>query len=112
MRSFDDVVAAIKELRAEDLRRWVDDGWVRPTKRGPAMTFNEVDFARVQLICDIRYNLMIDENALPLVLSLLDQIYDLRRNLAAVRDALASQPRLVRETVDRQLAGDTARRRG
>ena len=36
------------------------------------MTFGGVDLARVPLICDIHYNLMIDEDALPLVPSLFD----------------------------------------
>jgi chaperone modulatory protein CbpM len=56
------------------------------------MAFREVDFARVRLICDIHYNLMIDKKALSLVLSLLDQIYSLRRELNAVKEALDSQP--------------------
>ena len=97
MTSFRGVVATIEALNAEDLRHWVDEGWVRPVKRGRAMTFSGVDLARVLLICDIRYNLMIDEDALPLVLSLLDQIYSLRRELSAVKEALDSQPQSVRE---------------
>ena len=111
MTSFRSVVATIEALSAEDLHHWVDEGWVRPSKRGRAMTFSAVDLARVQLICDIRYNLMIDEDALPLVLSLLDQIYGLRRELSAVKEALGSQPQSVREAIGRRLVEGTRRSR-
>ena len=73
------------------------------------MTFGGVDLARVPLICDIRYNLMIDEDALPLVLSLLDQIYGLRRELSPVKEALSSLPQSVREAIGRQLVEGTKR---
>ena len=51
-----------------------------------------VDVARIELILEIRHEFAIDEEALPLVLGLLDQVYDLRRQLRRMCDALAAQP--------------------
>ena len=60
-------------------------------------------FARVELILEIRHEFAIDEEALPLVLGLLDQVYDLRRQLRRVCDALAAQPGEVQAAVRRAL---------
>ena len=65
--------------------------------------FHEVDVARVELILDIRQEFAIDEEALPLVLGLLDQVYELRRHLRRMCDALAAQPPEVQAAVRRAL---------
>jgi len=59
--------------------------------------------ARVELILEIRQEFAIDEEALPLVLGLLDQVYELRRQLRRVCDALAAQPQEVQAAVKRAL---------
>ena len=64
--------------------------------------FREVDVARVELIREIRHDFAVDDEAVPLVLGLLDQVYELRRHLRRLCDALASQPEEVQE-------GDPAR---
>ena len=68
-------------LDPEDLRRWVAEGHVRPDRRDGDLVFEEIDVARVQLILDLRDTLAVNEEALPVVLSLLDQLYALRRQL-------------------------------
>jgi chaperone modulatory protein CbpM len=57
----------------------------------------------VELILDIRQEFAIDEEALPLVLGLLDQVYELRRHLRRMCDALAAQPPEVQAAVRRAL---------
>jgi hypothetical protein len=52
---------------------------------------------------DIRQEFAIDEEALPLVLGLLDQVYELRRHLRRMCDALAAQPPEVQAAVRRAL---------
>jgi len=47
--------------------------------------FHNIDVARLHLIQELRYGLHLEENALPVVLRLMDQLYDARRRL---RDAV------------------------
>jgi hypothetical protein len=80
-----------------------------PERRDQTWIFHEVDVARVELILDIRQEFAIDEEALPLVLGLLDQVYELRRHLRRMCDALAAQPPEVQAAVRRAAATDRPR---
>jgi chaperone modulatory protein CbpM len=73
------------DLLPQDLERWIANDWVRPDGQGGAYIFCAIDVARVQLIQDLRDRLEISEAALPVVLMLLDQVYDLRRRMRAAR---------------------------
>ncbi len=76
-------------LCRQDLDRWISNEWVRADQSSGQWTFQEIDVARVRLIRTLREDMAIDEEALPLVLSLLDQIYDMRRRLLGITGARA-----------------------
>ena len=71
-------------VTAQELERWVEDRLLLPEDEG----FEEVDIARARLIVELRRDFALDEEALSLVLSLLDQVYALRRQVRALCDAL------------------------
>lgn len=104
---FEDLVHRLEGLDRTDLTRWIENRWVLPEPRGQSWIFHEVDVARVELILEIRREFAVDEEAVPLVLGLLDQVYDLRRQLRRMCDALAAQPREVQEAVRRALPRPT-----
>ena len=79
MIGIDIVVERFPGLLREDLERWIANDWVRPDGRQGNYLFREIDIARIRLIRDLRDDMDIGESALPVVLSLLDQLYDLRR---------------------------------
>ena len=81
MIGIDMLVASLPGLQRTDLERWISIDWVRPVRDHDAYLFVEMDVARVWLIHDLRDDLHIDEDALPVVLLLLDQLYDLRRRM-------------------------------
>lgn len=86
----DAVVLLFPDLPVVELTTWIEHRWVRPTPEGEGnWHFHEIDIARVRLIYDLRHDLDVPEEALPLLLSLLDQLYDLRRKLNAISDAAA-----------------------
>jgi chaperone modulatory protein CbpM len=96
----DAVLALFSDMEVTELTEWVERGWVQPETGGEeGWVFQEVDIARVRLIHDLRRDLDVAEEALPLVLSLLDQVYDLRCTLRGVIRAVGSQPREVQEAV-------------
>ena len=109
MIALEDLVQRFERLDRRELVRWIENRWVLPERRGQTWIFHEVDVARVELILDIRHEFAIDEEALPLVLGLLDQVYDLRRQLRRICDALAAQPRELQDAVRRALPSPSGR---
>jgi chaperone modulatory protein CbpM len=105
MIGFKAVIERVSGIDEVELRRWIDENWVRPAAAGESWIFEEVDVARIRLIYELRHELAIEEESLPVVLHLLDQVYELRRHLRAVRDALEEQPQSVRDAVRARLAG-------
>ncbi len=102
MTSIDMLITSNTSLQRDDLERWIANQWVRPDGQAGAYVFREIDIARVSLILELRDELQIDEDALPVVLSLMDQVYDLRRRLRRLGDAIAT---IAPEDVRRDLAG-------
>ena len=75
------LLVRLPDLQFADLDRWIENDWVRPDGPAGAYVFGEIDVARVRLIHELTDRLKVDEAALPVVLLLLDQLYDLRRRL-------------------------------
>jgi chaperone modulatory protein CbpM len=96
MIGFDAVLRLIGDLEPDELRRWIAEHWVRPESEPQGYVFHEVDVARVRLIHELRHDLAIDEETLPVVLGLLDQIYALRRRLARLQAMIEEQPPEIR----------------
>ena len=105
-----ELVAAIEPLQEEALRHWVELGWVTPARDNPEMLFDTTDVARVRLICELRYDLSIEEESMPVVLSLLDQLYTVRRALGALNSAVAAQPEDVRTRIATLVEGRLSHR--
>jgi chaperone modulatory protein CbpM len=86
-------------LGEPELTEWVDRGWIRPDHSGADPVFHDIDIARIRLIHDLRTLMQIEDETIPLVLSLLDQVYDLRAGLRAVLRAVEAQPEPVRQAI-------------
>ena len=115
MIGVDDLVAHLGAgggIDRAELLRWVENRWVLPEGESGRWVFHEVDIARVELILDMRREFAVDDEAMSLVLGLLDQVYGLRRQLRRLCDALEQQPAEIREAVRRALppAGERAAR--
>jgi chaperone modulatory protein CbpM len=95
----EDLMAMIAELSAPRLHRWIRMGWVRPERHEGAALFHDVDVARVRLLIALEHELEFDEETLPLILSLLDQVHGLRNELRALAGAVDEQPQHVRERI-------------
>lgn len=99
------VTALFVDLSQVELVNWVERGWVLPDTAETGLEFHEIDIARVRLIHDLRRDMDVNEDEVPLVLSLLDQVYELRSTLKAVLRALEAQPRDVQTAVLGALGG-------
>jgi chaperone modulatory protein CbpM len=87
-------------LAPDELALWIERRWVR-AERDPdgAWRLTEMDVARVRLLVELRVTLEVTEDLIPLVLSLIDQLYDARRSVRALLAALDDQPAEVRSAV-------------
>jgi chaperone modulatory protein CbpM len=102
---FEELLSRVAGLDRRELIRWVENRWVLPERREQTWIFHEIDVARVELILEIRREFSIEDEALSLVLGLLDQVYDLRRQLGRLCDALAAQPPEIQAAIKRRLPG-------
>jgi chaperone modulatory protein CbpM len=99
------VLTLFPELREAEVTAWVERGWVRPAQQGEDWTFEEIDVARVRLVRDLRYNMAVAEETVPLVLSLLDQVYELRNHMRAIARVMETQDEAVRSAILTALRG-------
>jgi len=81
----EDLLSTLPGLQAERLDLWVARAWVRPDD---GTVFAEIDVARVRLLVSLQDDLQIEAESVPVVLSLLDQLYEARRQLRLVRRAI------------------------
>ena len=100
-----DAMCDLVGLQAAELERWIDEEWVLPESAGGGFVFREVDVARVRLIVTMRRELALDDEAIPVVLRLLDQVYALRHRLAAVTGAIERLPPELRAAVMARIDG-------
>ncbi len=106
MITLETLVVTIDGLDRMEVERWIREEWVRPTSGQGTWLFRDIDVARLRLIRELRDDLGLQEDALPIVLRLLDQLYDERRRLRMLRDALErSATPQVREAVLQALRG-------
>jgi chaperone modulatory protein CbpM len=107
----DELTRRFAELDSAEFERWIENRWILPEDAGEdaggpggeRWRFHEVDVARVELILDIRREFAVDDEAMSLVLSLLDQVYSLRRQMRRLCDALESQPPEIHDAIRRAL---------
>ena len=95
MMDVDDLIERIAALQPSDLEDWIREDLVAPRHE----SFTDVEYARVRLICTLRYELEIDAGTLPVVLSLVDQLYDTRQKLLSLTAAVTAQDKTVQAAI-------------
>lgn len=100
MMELNAVITLFPDLATDELAEWIERRWVQPELGNVDIwIFHPVDVARVRLIYDLRRTLDTPMETVPLVLSLLDQVYDLRCMLKSLTQAVAAQPAEVQAAV-------------
>lgn len=102
-------------VEAAVIETWIEQQWVLPADRQPAgrnaagegYVFEDLDLARLRLINELLGELQIGEEAVPVVLGLLDQLYDARRAFEELENAIAD----CSEGARTEIAARLARRR-
>jgi chaperone modulatory protein CbpM len=94
-----DVVAQVARVELRELRLWVQEGWVKPAESENGPVFDDLDVARIRLVCDLRKEMSLAEDTVPVVLSLLDQVHGLRSELRGLVEAVDAQPDEIRQAI-------------
>lgn len=95
---FDQVLMQCRIERGT-LERWITLSWVRPIQDDGGWHFSNADIARIELICDLHRELGIAEDAIEVILPLLDQLYAMRRQMRALTEALGTLPEGTRRDI-------------
>lgn len=90
-RSLEEMLVQAQMERAQ-LVAWIEEGWVAPARQADDFLFDEADIARVNFICELTRDMMIGDEAVPVVLSLVDQLNALRGTLKQVLLAVEDLP--------------------
>jgi chaperone modulatory protein CbpM len=85
-------VVEVTEVAEADIVAWVEQHWVLPSEQQDQWLFDESDVARVSLIQELRDDMDVNDDAMPVVLKLLDQVYGLRAALQEMQEAIQGLP--------------------
>ncbi|WP_312527569.1 hypothetical protein [Paracoccus sp. (in: a-proteobacteria)] len=90
--SVEETLAVVTDLTEVDLQRYVAVGIVKAVSSDRGPIFREIDIARLSLLVDLTEGYALDDEALGLVMSLLDQLNGLRADMRAILDAVGQEP--------------------
>jgi chaperone modulatory protein CbpM len=102
MRRLTEVVTELS-IEATVLQGWIEQRWVRPTLTEGEPLFDEADLARARLISELRRDFAVGDEAMPVVLNLLDQVYALRKALGDLTRAIKSCPPEIQDRIAEHL---------
>ncbi len=92
-----DVLIRVTRLTRIRLASFIETGLVKPDQDGERWVFAQIDIARLDLLCDLSLDLELDDTALGIVVSLLDQLHAVRHDLAYVASTLETLPASIRQ---------------
>lgn len=101
--SVQEALEEISELTGEQLDRYILAGVVQPVQTPQGPSFRDVDIARLSLLVELTAGYELNEEALGLVMSLLDQLHGLRGDMQAILDAVAQEPAETRARLSRSI---------
>jgi chaperone modulatory protein CbpM len=101
-------VLTVCGIERAELTLWIERRWVMPLGSNGDFLFNEADLARVRMIAEFRNDLALDDEALPAVLGLVDQLHATRRRFRQLVQIICELPEAQCEAILRKLDGPPA----
>lgn len=90
MMTFEMFCLNLPDVTSTDIQFWIENEWLKPEEKDGTYFFQEIDEARVHLIIELRDDLGIAEDAMPVILNLLDQLYTTRRQMKYLCEVIAT----------------------
>jgi len=104
-----EIVQRAEKVTLRRLRLWLRRGWVVPQESAAGPRFDGADLARLRLICELKDEMNLGDDAVAVVLSLIDQLHSVRHEFRVLGRAIEAQPEEVRRAVHdayRRLSAD------
>ena len=95
----EEILRSVGRVSRQQLTVWIDADLVRPTLVDDGPRFSQMDCARLELICDLFEAFDLEEDALSVILSLLDQLHGVRTELRSLALAIAAEPEDVQKRI-------------
>ncbi len=95
--SEEEIVASVSRLTRTRLWSFVEAEAVLPVRSEQGQQFRAADRARLELLCDLCEDFGLEDEALALVVSVIDQLHAARADLHALAEAVAAEPAEVRQ---------------
>ncbi len=99
MMRVDEIVEQIGDLQRNDLDAWISEALISPQEDSGDLVFSEMECARIRLICTLRYDLEVEADTLPIVVSLVDQLHQARQRLLKLTAAVVTQDKSVQAAI-------------
>lgn len=103
----DEVIAFVPGLTRTRLFAFIETRLVIPLRRetenSVVHSYRQVDCARLQLLLELTDDLDLDENALSLVIALIDQLHAARREILAIARAVEAESHDVRIRIGKSI---------
>ena len=99
MKNLEEIISLVPDLDRSDLERWLRLALIEAEADDGAPRLSDVQVARVRLICALRYDMEVEEETLPVVLDLIDQLHATRERLFRLSQAVLAQDEEVRAAV-------------
>ena len=104
MRRINDVLKEIdSSLDQPTLEDFIARGWVLPVRDETDYVFDEIDISRIHLICELHIDMKFEIDAIDVIISLMDQLYENKSRFNKVINAIENQPSDVRDTIVKSL---------
>jgi chaperone modulatory protein CbpM len=107
MRRIQDVLKEInRSIDQSILEDFIARGWVRPVRDVEDYIFDEVDISRIYLICELRIDMKFEVDAVDVIISLMDQLYENKSRFNKIINVIENQPNDVRDKIIKTVLSD------
>ncbi len=100
-----EAIAAVARLTRPRLIGFIEAQVVSPLQGDDGHVFRRIDLVRLELLCDLSDAFDLDDDALGVVMSLVDQLHTTRAELRRVIAAVQAEPGDVRARIAAQIRG-------
>ncbi|MBM2293661.1 hypothetical protein JQX09_16640 [Sulfitobacter pseudonitzschiae] len=102
----DQVIARVTSLTAERLSHFERLRIVTPVTTPDGPRYRTLDIRRITLLCELTDDFEVNEDALVIIMSLLDQLHGAHSKLEQVMQAIGAEPSETKLRLSRRLAGE------
>jgi chaperone modulatory protein CbpM len=98
-----EAIAAIATLTHTRLVSFIEAEIIVPLHTENGIVFRQVDLVRMELLCELTENFRLNDDALSIIISLIDKLHSTRGELDCLLQAIKDEPGDVRERLGKAI---------